>query len=463
MPKQRTGWIEEHGSRWRLQIRVDGERVRRSFATREEAEIALRAYQEQLEHDAAADLASKIGPLTVRAVVEAYYERRKTSLEPSTRSRYESVLRKYVYPEIGDVPARDIEATPLLLEDWIGTIPPGQGRKALEVLGPAFRMARDNGLIGSDPVAKIRRPRKADRKRKKEIPTPDEVEKIVIAAYETDVWWGYFVELVATLGLRRGEACALRWEDFVFPPSGAGHGIVRIRRAVGKRDGGIYIKPPKSGLERDVLVHPSLFEGLWTFEDETGWLFPGRDVSLRKDGSMPARSTPGRLLVYLLASGGEIACPQGRVGADARRAIGTNSATFSNTCRQLERDRLILRDVGARRTYRIALTTHGQLEAERLSQEDDVPFCVHPDTMGHRFEEMVEALGLATASGRPYSLHSLRHYRATHLYNASKDWVQVAKYLGHTSPAITMELYANNVVVPTQALLADSAVGLPLR
>jgi len=63
-----------------------------------------------------------------------------------------------------------------------------------------------------------------------------------------------------------------------------------------------------------------------------------------------------------------------------------------------------------------------------------------------------------TASGDRYTLHSLRHFRATHLYNRSKDWVQVARYLGHTSPAITMELYANNVVQPTQALLADAAV-----
>lgn len=70
---------------------------------------------------------------------------------------------------------------------------------------------------------------------------------------------------------------------------------------------------------------------------------------------------------------------------------------------------------------------------------------------------MLSGLGLRSPSGKPYTLHSLRHYRATHLYNRSKDWVQVARYLGHTSPAITMELYANNVVQPTQELLADAA------
>lgn len=439
---------------------VDGERIRRSFPTREEAEAALASLLAELERDAAAELARKIGPLTVRAVVETYYERRKPGLQLSTQSRYESVLRKYVYPEIGDVPAKDIAATPVLLEDWLATIPPGQARKALEVLGPAFRMASDNGLIASDPVPKIRRPKKADRKRKKQIPTPSEVEKIVIAAYEEDLWWGYFVELIATLGLRRGEACALRWEDFEFPQDRK-HGIIHIRRAVAKKDGGTYIKPPKSGLERDLLVHRSLFEGLWHLDGEAGWVFPGRDVAVRKDGRATARSTVGRLLVHLLDEGGELTCPDGRAGAEARRAIGTNSATFSTTCRELEAGGLIVRDVGARRTYRIALTAAGLEEAERIAEEDDVPFPVHPETMGHRFKEMLEHLDIRSASGQPYTLHSLRHFRATHLYNASKDWVQVAKYLGHTSPVITMELYANNVVTPTQALLADSAVASP--
>jgi integrase len=212
--------VERHGAQWRFQIYVRGERIRRSFDTREEAERALQAIRDELERDAVADLARQLGRLTVADVVHAYYQRRSPHLEASTQSRYENVMHKYILPGIGQLDARALAATPLLLEDWLATVPWGSARKALEVLGPALRMAHDNGLIASNPVTKIRRPKRPDRRRKKEIPTPSEVEKLIIAAYEEDVWWGYFVELTVTLGTRRGETCGFRWEDFEFPGTG---------------------------------------------------------------------------------------------------------------------------------------------------------------------------------------------------------------------------------------------------
>lgn len=383
----------------------------------------------------------------------------KPHLEDSTKARYDNVLKKYVFPCVGSLDAREVAASPVLLQDFLDGVPWGSARKALEVLGPALRMAFDNGLIPCDPVTKIRRPKRPDRRKKKEIPTPTEVEKMIVAAYEEDIWWGYFVELTAILGTRRSETAALRWEDFVFPRAEAKHGLLHIRRAIGKRDGGIYIKSPKSGLEREILLHKSLFEGLDAFDGATGWLFPGRDVRPRKDPeAITPSSTAGRLILWLAEEGGDVASPSGTAGAEARRAIGTNSATFSQVSRWLEARGLIERETNARRTFRLKLTPSGAEFARGLADEDTTELPVHPDTVGHRFEEMVERLGLRSVSGRSYTLHSLRHYRATHLYNRSKDWVQVARYLGHTSPAITMELYANNVVQPTQALLADAAV-----
>jgi integrase len=45
----------------------------------------------------------------------------------------------------------------------------------------------------------------------------------------------------------------------------------------------------------------------------------------------------------------------------------------------------------------------------------------------------------------------------TRLYNESKDWVQVAKFLGHRYPGITMKLYANHVVEAGQRELGELA------
>jgi integrase len=82
---------------------------------------------------------------------------------------------------------------------------------------------------------------------------------------------------------------------------------------------------------------------------------------------------------------------------------------------------------------------------------------LHPDSASHRFADMMRVLDMRAPSGRSFGLHSLRHFVATHQYDRTKDWVQVAKYMGHTSPAIAMDLYANNVVEHTQTLLADIA------
>ncbi len=84
--------------------------------------------------------------------------------------------------------------------------------------------------------------------------------------------------------------------------------------------------------------------------------------------------------------------------------------------------------------------------------------CWHPSSASHRFAAMMKTIGLvARDTGRPYSLHSLRHFVATALYNQSHDWVQVAKFLGHKSPAITMRLYANHILEDAQRELGDMA------
>lgn len=86
------------------------------------------------------------------------------------------------------------------------------------------------------------------------------------------------------------------------------------------------------------------------------------------------------------------------------------------------------------------------------------PKCWHPSSASHRFAKIVASTGLvARDTGRPYTLHSLRQYVATTLYNRSHDWVQVARFLGHKDPSITIRLYANHVVDESQRALGSLA------
>lgn len=86
------------------------------------------------------------------------------------------------------------------------------------------------------------------------------------------------------------------------------------------------------------------------------------------------------------------------------------------------------------------------------------PKCWNPSSASHRFARMMRDVGIvARDTGKPYSLHGLRHYVATMLYNRSHDWVQVARFLGHKDPAITIRLYANHVVDESQQRLGELA------
>jgi integrase len=78
----------------------------------------------------------------------------------------------------------------------------------------------------------------------------------------------------------------------------------------------------------------------------------------------------------------------------------------------------------------------------------------HPDWPGHRFQSLMRRLDL------PYTLHSLRHFVATQLLARGLPVTQVARFLGHRDPSVTMDLYANHLVDDIQRAMGLVAAGL---
>ena len=181
---------------------------------------------------------------------------------------------------------------------------------------------------------------------------------MVLAADEEDPLWGLFVTVSATVGTRRGETCALRWEDVDFEA-----GRLHVRRAVCKGvHGPTELKPPKTGRERSLLVGQRFFDEIRSFSRRRGWIF-----------------------------------------SDQRRGRGG-------------------------------------------------PW--HPDWPGHRFSRLSRRLGL------PYTLHSLRHFVATQLLARGLPVTQVAHFMGHKDPSVTLDLYANHVVDDVQRMMGEAAAAL---
>ncbi len=78
----------------------------------------------------------------------------------------------------------------------------------------------------------------------------------------------------------------------------------------------------------------------------------------------------------------------------------------------------------------------------------------HPDCPGHRFQRITQRLDL------PYTLHSLRHFVATQLLVRGLPVTQVAQFMGHKDPSVTLDLYANHIVDDVQRMMGEAAVSL---
>lgn len=143
-------------------------------------------------------------------IYEQYYLPEKTAKRAaSTVAGYDSSMRLYVLPRWGECEIDDI--CPDDLQEWVDSFEKhGSAEKAFKCLRQIIRWwIKKKRLKVFDPTAYIEI---AHRKTyRPEVLDAQEVAEMLRAL------WGHWTEPVAicslTLGLRRGEACALEWSD----------------------------------------------------------------------------------------------------------------------------------------------------------------------------------------------------------------------------------------------------------
>ena len=88
----------------------------------------------------------------------------------------------------------------------------------------------------------------APREAEYEYNTPDNptVSRLIDKAMETP--WGIAFHLMAFTGMRRGEVCALRWDQVDLE-----NGTLSITGAVGRENGTVIISSPKSATSRRMI------------------------------------------------------------------------------------------------------------------------------------------------------------------------------------------------------------------
>lgn len=143
-------------------------------------------------------------------IYENYYLPEKTAKRAaSTVAGYDSAMRLHVLPKWGEYEIEDID--PDDLQEWVDSFELiGAAEKAFKCLRQIIRWwIRKRRMIIADPTQYIElNQRKPYRP---EVLDAKEVSELLRGV------WGHWTEAVCicaiTLGLRRGEACALEWSD----------------------------------------------------------------------------------------------------------------------------------------------------------------------------------------------------------------------------------------------------------
>ncbi len=178
--------------------------------------------------------------MTLGQWLEQWLKNIAPTIRPSTLSRYEGTVRNHLVPYMGDKPISQITGKDIQkLYDTLarqGNRNTGEGLASGTVRGihamfhEAMDAAQQASLIPRNPTEDIDAP-KFNYKSKKVL-TDEQLEKFMETIQRDSIWHDFFYTELTT-GLRRGEICGLKWEDF-----DEAHSTLKVRRTIHEEKGG---------------------------------------------------------------------------------------------------------------------------------------------------------------------------------------------------------------------------------
>lgn len=222
-------------------------------------EIVSREEQAEIDRQNALD-AAKIKTLKQYAD-GVFMPAKAVTMSENSRNSYQGILNKWVYPALGELKLPDItaaEISALLLSMQAAGKAQGTCVKVYAVLKSLLKMAYMADLIDRNPMDKVERPKP----RKDELKKPAEAEsytagelKYILDCLENEpLKWRAYISLLIDTGVRRGEACGLRWE-FVDLEAGR---ITIAGNLCYTPSRGVYIDTPKTSQMRTIDIAPNV-------------------------------------------------------------------------------------------------------------------------------------------------------------------------------------------------------------
>ena len=211
-----------------------------------------------------------------------YKSCKKPNLRPNTQMSYERRIYQHIIPNLGGIQldkltTNDIQQFYADLKQngrLLRTELYGEGLSDQTVRGihttlhVALDKAVSEKLIFRNPADGCRLP--PAKAREMQVLTPEEIQRLLIQAKEDGCFELLLLEL--STGLRRGEICALQWNDLNFRT-----GELRVERQVHRVKRELVISPPKTAASnRSVVLPVPVLSVLKEYKETvtSKWMFP---------------------------------------------------------------------------------------------------------------------------------------------------------------------------------------------
>ncbi len=210
---------------------------------------------------------------------------RQVKYAAGTIASYRRML-KVTYPFIGAIKLNKLR--PIALENMLvelrkrsnhgKPVQEATVQKYLTVVSAVLSDAKRNEIIPKNPAHMIDLP--DTEKRQQFIPTEEQAQQFILALLDEPEVYKTFYLLAIYTGCRRGELCALRWDDFVLDDYRSILTVSRSRSIVA--GDGVQEGPTKNGRSRTIAID----------EDITSFLQSYYYIKRRDEDSVGAEHSP---------------------------------------------------------------------------------------------------------------------------------------------------------------------------
>jgi integrase len=245
----------------------NGRRVQRwrgGYATRREAEDALTAILGSFQ---TGDYVAPAKVTFKSYVDEVWLPHVEATRRPATVDQYARMLRLHIYPTLGGVPLQKI--TPTLIDKMVGNATTGEtplsatsARVMIAIVSAALAYAVRKKMIPRNAAKDADLP--VVPKRRRTIWTATETRRF-LAAMEDDRLYSLW-RLIATTGMRRGEALGLTWRGVDLK-----HATVEVTQQLVPVGESLVLGPPKTTAGKRVLpIDQRTVDALRAYRDVRG-------------------------------------------------------------------------------------------------------------------------------------------------------------------------------------------------